>query len=99
MLHVFETYAIANCGFCREWFCAQAYMKVGVDALHRGIGKTTQSANKEVVYSRENCGVVDMREIDGKKMETKPRLKIINIPWMKRDNTKKGQLAKVVARP
>ena len=21
--HEFETYAIENCGFCREWFCAQ----------------------------------------------------------------------------
>ena len=70
MLHVFETYAIKNCGFCREWFCAQAHVKVGVSALHRGIGKTKQNANKEVVYSRENCcGPVDRREIDRKKME------------------------------
>ena len=36
MRHVFETYAIENCGFCREWFCAQAYVKVGVSALHNG---------------------------------------------------------------
>ena len=75
MLHVFETYAIKNCVFFWEWFCAQAYVKVGVGALHRGIGKAKQRANKEVVYSRENCGVVDRREIDGKKIERKPRLK------------------------
>ena len=30
---------------------------------------------EEVVYSGENCGVVDRREIDGKKMERKARLK------------------------
>ena len=36
----FGTYAIENCGFCQEWFCAQAYVKVGVGALHKGIGKT-----------------------------------------------------------
>ena len=76
MLHVFETYAFKRCGFRREWFRAQAYVKVGVGALHRGIGKRKQNANKGVVYSRENCGVVvDRREIDGKKMERKPRLK------------------------
>ena len=75
MLHVFETFAIENCEFCREWFCAQAYVKVGVGALHRGIGKTKQNANREVVHSRKDCGVVDRREIDGKKMERKPRLK------------------------
>ena len=50
-------------------------MKVGVGALHRGIGKTNQNATKEVVYSRENCGVVHRRQIDGKKMERKLRLK------------------------
>ena len=44
-------------------------MKEGVGALHRGIGQTKQNANKQVVYSRDNCGVVDGREIDGKKME------------------------------
>ena len=60
-------------------------MKVGVGALHRGIGKAKQSANKEVVYSRENCGVVDRREIDGKKMKRKPRLKKMNKPWVKRN--------------
>ena len=27
-------------------------MKVGVGALHRGIGKTKQNANMEVVYGR-----------------------------------------------
>ena len=48
-------------------------MKVGVGALHRGIGKTNQNATKEVVYSRENCGGVDTPKIDGKKMETKKR--------------------------
>ena len=54
----------------------RTYVKVGVGALHRGNGKTKQNAkNKEVVYSRGNCGVVDRREIDGKKMERKPRLK------------------------
>ena len=90
MLHVFETYANKNCGFCRELFCAQAYVKVGVGALHRGIGKTKQNANKEVVYSRENCGVVDRREIDGKKVERKPRLKKINKPCMKRDTCKES---------
>ena len=61
MRHVFETCAIENyCGFCRKWFCAQAYVKVGVGTLHGGNGKTKQNANKEVVYSRENwlwcCG-------------------------------------------
>ena len=45
----------------REWFHAQEYVKVGVGALHKGIGKTKQDAKKEVVYSRENCGVVDRR--------------------------------------
>ena len=42
-------------------------------ALHRGIGNTKQNLNKEVyIYSRENnCGVVDRREIDGKKIEKK----------------------------
>ena len=24
------------CWFCREWFCAQDYVKVGVGALHGG---------------------------------------------------------------
>ena len=97
VLHVFETYTIGKCGFCREWFCAQAYyVKVGVGALHRGIGKTKQNANKEVVYSsRENCGVVDRREIDGKKMERKPRLKIINISWLKRNTCKERSIGKV----
>ena len=61
MLRVFETYVIENCGFCREWFCAQAYVRVGVDALHRGVGKTKQNANTEVVYTREDCGVVGRR--------------------------------------
>ena len=46
--------------FVREWFCANAYVKVGVGALYRGNGKTKQNAHKEVVYSRENwlwcCG-------------------------------------------
>ena len=55
--------------FCWEWYRAQAYVKEGVGALHRGIGQTKQNANKQVVYSRDNCGVVDGREIDGKKME------------------------------
>ena len=95
MLHVCETYAIKICGFCREWFCAQAYVKVGVGALHRGIGKTKQNANKEVVCSRENCGVVKRREIDGMKMERKPRLKKENKSWMKRNMCKKAQVAKV----
>ena len=36
-------------------------MKIGVGALHRGIGKTKHNAYREVVYSRENCGVVDRR--------------------------------------
>ena len=81
-------------------------MKVGVGALHKGIENTKQNANKEVVCcvpgSRENCGVVDRREIDGKKMERKPQLKKINKPWLKRNRlyVRKGQLAKVVvARP
>ena len=30
-------------GFRREWLFAQAYVKVGVGALHRGIGKTKQN--------------------------------------------------------
>ena len=29
VLHVFEAYTNENCGFCREWFSAQAYVKVG----------------------------------------------------------------------
>ena len=45
-------------------------MKVGVGAVHRGIGTTKQNANKEVVHSRENCGVLDRRAIDRKKMDT-----------------------------
>ena len=43
-----------------------AFVKVGVGALHRGIGNTKQNPNKEVV---------DRREIDGKKIERKQRLK------------------------
>ena len=35
--------------FVRQWFCAQACVKVGVGTLHRGIGKAKQNANKEVV--------------------------------------------------
>ena len=57
MRHIFETYVIKNCGFSREWFRAQAYVKVGVGALHGGIGMSKQNANEEVVYSRENRGV------------------------------------------
>ena len=62
----------------------------------RGIGKTKQNANKEVAYkySRENCGVVDRREIDGKKIERKPRLKKINKPWMKRNIRKENSIGK-----
>ena len=56
-----ETYAIEIfCWFCREWFGAQAYVKVGAGALHRGNGRTKLNANKEVVHRRENwlwcCG-------------------------------------------
>ena len=40
---------------------ARRHLRVGVGGLHRGIGKTKQNASKEVVYSRENCGVVDRR--------------------------------------
>ena len=69
-------------------------MKVGVGALHRGIGKTKQNANKEVVYSRENCGVVDGREIDGKKMERKLRLKKKNKSWTKRNKCKERSIRK-----
>ena len=94
MLHVFEIYANENWGFCREWFSAQACVKAGVGALHGGIGKTKQNANKEVVYSRENCGVVDRREIDVKKMERKPRLKYKNKPWMKRNICKERSIGK-----
>ena len=47
-------------------------MKVSVGALHREIGKAKQNSNnKDVVYSRENSGVVDRREIDVKKMKKK----------------------------
>ena len=56
--------------------------------------KTRQNTNKEVVYSRENCDVANRREIDGKKMETKPRLKIINKPWMKRKMFKERSIGK-----
>ena len=77
VLHVFETYAIGNGGFCRDCFCAQAFVKVSAGALHRRTGKTKQNANKEVVHSRENCGVVDRQEINEKKIERKPRLKKI----------------------
>ena len=61
-----------------------------VNALHRRIRNTNQSSNKEAV---------DRRYTDGKKMELKPRLKQMNKPWMKRNNVRKAQLAKVVARP
>ena len=85
-MYLKHMHAIETCGFfCQEWFCAQAYVKEGVGALHRGIGQTKQSANKEVVNSRENCGVVDRREVDGGEMETKPRLEKTNKPWMKRN--------------
>ena len=77
---MFETYSIENCWFCREWFCAQENLKMRVCALHRGIGKTKQNAKKEVVHSRENCGVVDRRDVDGQKMETKTAVeKTINM--------------------
>ena len=59
-------------------------MKVG--ALHRGTGKTKQNANNRklcIVVGRENCGAVDRRQIDGKKMERKPRLKQKK-KWMER---------------
>ena len=94
LMHVFETYTIENCAFCQKWFCAQAYVKVGAGALHRGTGKTKQNANTEFVYinSRENCGVVDRREIDGKKKERKPRLTKINKPWMKRNICKENSI-------
>ena len=62
------------CFVGREWFCAQASVKVGVSELHGGVGTTKQNENKEDGYSREDCGVVDRREIDGKKMERKKRL-------------------------
>ena len=42
---------------------------------------------------------MDRREIDGKKMERKPRLKKKRNWFMKRNICKKGQLAKGVARP
>ena len=29
------------------------------------------NTKKEVVYGRENCGVVDRREVDGKKMQAR----------------------------
>ena len=95
MLHVFETYAIKKCGFCREWFCSQAYVKIGVGALHRRIGKTKQSTNnKEIVYSGENYGVVDRRGIDGKEMERKPWLKTTKKTWMKRNICKESSIGK-----
>ena len=74
-------------------------MKVGVGALHRGIGKTKQNANKKVAYSRENCGVVDRREIDGKKMERTPRLEKKINHGRNVTSVRKCQLAKGVARP
>ena len=73
VLHAFETYDIEKCWFGRERFCAQEYVKIGVGALHKGIAKTKQNANREVVHNRENCGAVDRRQIDWKKMERKPR--------------------------
>ena len=85
---------IGNCGFCREWYCAQAYVGVGVGALHRGTEKTKRNANKEVVYSREKCGVVDRREIDGKKMERKLRWKKRSKPWMKCTICKESSISK-----
>ena len=64
-------------------------------ALHRGIGKTEQNANKEVVCSREKCVVVDRRETDGKKMERKSQLlKQTNKPWMKRNACKERSIDK-----
>ena len=91
-------------GFVRSSFAhGHIYVKVGAGALHRGNGTTKQNANTEVVYivGRTGCGVVlDRRGIDGKKMERKPRLKIIYRPLMKRNTCKgNGQMAKMVARP
>ena len=71
-------------------------MKVGVGALHRGIGKTKKNAKKEV-YSRDDCGFVDRRAINEKKMGRKPPLKI-NRGWNIIYVTK-SQLVMVVARP
>ena len=92
---MFETCATGNCGFFRErFFSAQEYVKVGVGTLYREIGKTKQNANKEVVYSRENCGVVDRRDIDVNKMERKPRLKKINKSRLKRNICKEISIGK-----
>ena len=50
------------------------------------------------MWSRENYGVLDRRETEGKKMEKKPRLTYIK-PWKKRNHVRKSQFAKVVASP
>ena len=93
MLHVFETYAIQNGGFCREWFRAQAYVKASVGALHRGIGKTKQDANKEVVYNRENRGVVDRRDIDWEENGKKTAVEKYK-QWMKHNTCKERSYGK-----
>ena len=61
-MYLKHVYTIENCECCREWFCAQAYVKVDVGALCRGIRKTKQTANKQVVYYSEGNCVVDRRE-------------------------------------
>ena len=68
VLHLFKTYAIEIVVLSGVVLCTGRCEGrwVLVHCIDSGIGKTKQNANKEVVYIRENCGVVDRREIDGK---------------------------------
>ena len=88
MLHVFETYAMKIFGFCPERFCAQAHVKVGVGPLHRGIGRGNKTQIRRLCIvgrTATMCGVVDGRELDGREMERKPRLKNTKKTRMKRN--------------
>ena len=49
------------------------------------------------IVGRTGCGDVHRREIDGKGMERKPRLKKISKPWMKRDISKERSKGKGIS--
>ena len=75
MLNVIEAYANENCGCCREWFSAQAHVRKGNGAPHRGIGKTKQNVNKRLcIVGRTVVSWIGEKYVNGKKMERKPRL-------------------------
>ena len=55
------------------------------------------NTKKEVVYGRENCGVVDRRKVDGKKMQAR-----LNKKKQRGKNEicfRNGRLVRVDARP